>query len=149
MCLIRGTKWPLDMASLDKSLWVCYKHLCVCINVRVPVNSTSSVTHAEVLTVVYKATVVFGDMFQLKVNSHPNALPHLRVARLLSAHSWFWGIKHAVSRMRSATALIKNRLCCTSTLHFPKLLRSLVCWRMAKAHHQEGFSARHLTGCFK
>lgn len=86
------------------------------------VNSTSSVTHAAVLFGVLEATDVSGDVFQFRVNSHRSTLPHLRAAWLLSANSWFWGIKRAMSRMRSATTLIKNRLCCTFALHFPKAL---------------------------
>lgn len=60
----------------------------------------------------------------LGANSYPKVRLNRSEAWLLSANSRFWGIKRAASRMSSATALIKNRLCCTSTLHFPELLRS-------------------------
>lgn len=95
---------------------------CVCLYLLA--NSTSSVTHAEVSTIVSKATDVFGCNFQLRVN--PKVLLHLREAWLLSANSRFWQIKHAVSRTGSATALMKTRLHCTSTLHFPKALTTSV-----------------------
>lgn len=56
MCLISGTKWLVDMAGLDKGLWVDHKHLCVCVRVSSVQYSMSSVTHADVLSGVYYTT---------------------------------------------------------------------------------------------